>query len=401
MNENKTLKITFMTKVTLLIAAFWTMADMFVVTPLLQTIATAYPDASGLAVNLCYCLSQGTIILGSLFVAHMSSRIVKKHMMILGGILVAIFGGFNGLMPGIPMMLVFRALEGFGAGMCITLIPTMISDLYHDENERNKLMGFQAAVGCVFGSALAALSGYIADAVGYEKSYFLFFISIIVTILVIAFVPATPKDKPEIVGEKVKLNAASWGVFVLAIIFGLLSSALLTYVSYVIEGNGLGTASQSGLATSIIQIGSFVGGLIMAAMYSKIKGYLEPVSWLASAIGGIMLMIAALVTKSVILAYIGCLMCGFTNGILFPWLYAKSAIVCAPNTEGKTIAYVNVGYYIGMFAAVFFYEAILTATKASANLTIYILIVGAAIYAIYGLITNLKRHGELVDGQKK
>ena len=133
MNGQSKYNVTFITKIALLIAAFWTMADMFVVTPLLETIAGVYPDAPGIAINLCYCLSQGTVIIGSLFVSFMSTKMTKKSMMMLGGFLVLIFGGFGGLVPGLPLMLIFRAIEGFGAGICITLIPTLINELFEDE----------------------------------------------------------------------------------------------------------------------------------------------------------------------------------------------------------------------------------------------------------------------------
>lgn len=401
MSANSKYKVTFVTKLALLIAAFWTMADMFVVTPLLETIAGVYPEASGLAVNLCYCLSQGTVILGSLFVSYMSTKITKKNMMIFGGILILLFGGLGGLISGfggIPAMLVFRAFEGFGAGICITLIPTIINELFEDEKERNTLIGVQAAVGCVCGAASAALSGYMAEATSWEYSYFIYFFSIIIILLVAAGVPKTPKDKPAVENQSVKLNAASWGIFVMAILFGILSSAMFSYISYIVVDAGLGSSAVAGTASSIVQIGSFCGSLLMAVIYARFKGYIEPIGWLAMCLGGIIFMASALAVKSLLLAYIGGLIFGFSNGLLFPWLYAKAAIVCAPNTEAKTIATANIGYYIGMFTAIFFYEAMLTVFNATANITVFFMIAGSGIYFVFGIIRTAAKHGELTGG---
>ena len=398
MNGQSKYNVTFITKIALLIAAFWTMADMFVVTPLLETIAGVYPDAPGIAVNLCYCLSQGTVIIGSLFVSFMSTKMTKKSMMMLGGFLVLIFGGFGGLVPGLPLMLIFRAIEGFGAGICITLIPTLINELFEDEKERNTLIGVQAAVGCVCGALSASLSGIIAEKFSWQYSYFIYFFSIIILMLIAVGVPKTPKDAPAPSGEKVKLNSASWGIFIMAILFGVLSSGMFGYASYVVAETGLGGAAVAGMANSFIQIGSFFGSMLMAIIYAKCKGYIEPIGWLSMCLGGVIFMAAAVIIKSVVVAYIGGIFFGFANGLLFPWLYAKAAIVCAPNTEAKTIATANIGYYVGMFGAIFFYEAMLNTLKTSSSATVYFMTIGAAIYFIFGLMKNLKNHGELKSG---
>lgn len=393
----KKYNVTFLTKIALLIAAFWTMADMFVVTPILETIAGVYPDAPGLVINLCYCLSQGTVIIGSLFVSSMSSKITKKNMMLFGGFLILIFGGFGGF-GGLPVMLIFRAIEGFGAGICITLIPTLIDELFEDEKERNTLIGIQAAVGCVCGALVASLSGIIASTFSWQKSYFIYFFSAIIIILIAVGIPKTEKDAPALKGEKVKLNSASWRLFVMAILFGILSSAMFTYVSYIMAETGLGNAAQAGLASSFVQIGSFFGSMLMAFIYSKFKGYIEPIGWIAMCLGGAVFMLASVAVKSVALAYVGSVCFGFSNGLLFPWLYAKAAIVCAPGTNAKTIATANIGYYVGMFGAIFFYEAMLGIEGTSSSTTVYFMIAGAALFAIVGIIINLKTKGIIAPG---
>ncbi len=395
MEKKKTYRINAVTKIALLIAAFWTMADMFVVTPLLETIAGVYPDASGLLINLCYCLSQGTVILGSVFVSFMSTRMPKKNMMLLGGLLIFVFGGFGGVVPGLPLMLLFRGIEGFGAGVCITLIPTLINELFEEEKERNTLIGVQAAVGCVCGALVASLSGYIAEAFGWEYSYFLYFFSAVILFLILVGVPKTPKEEAVPKEEASKLNKASWGIFVMAIFFGVLSSGMFGYVSYVVAETGLGGAAVAGMENSFIQVGSFFGSMLMAIIYSKCKGFIEPVGWLAMCLGGLVFMVAAVLTGTVALAYAGGVIFGFSNGLLFPWLYAKAAMVCAPNTEVRTIAAANIGYYLGMFGAIFFYEAMLSVLGVSACATVYFMIIGAAIYTVYGLIRNIRTGGRL------
>lgn len=385
-----------MTKIALLIAAFWTMADMFVVTPLLETIAGVYPTAPGIVINLCYCLSQGTIIIGMILVPALVTRVTKKNMMIGGGGLVLIFGGFGGVVPGLPLMLFFRAVEGVGAGICITLIPILLNELIKDENERNTLIGVQAAVGCVAGALSAFFSGYIASHFSWQYSYFIYFFSIIIILLIIVSVPGTGKEKPAPKGESVRMNRASWGIFVLAIFFGLLSSAVFGYISYVVVDTGLGDVSTAGTSGSVVQVGSFVGGVAVAALFKKLKGYIEPFSWLLMLIGGSVFLISAFTIQSVIIAYIGCFIFGIANGILFPWISIKAATICAPNTESKTIAAANIGYYIGMFGAIFFYEAFLAITHTSSVSTIYLMIAGAAVYFVVGIIAAARKHGELV-----
>lgn len=399
MQERTRYRVTFVTKIALLIAAFWTMADMFVVTPLLETLAGVYPDAPGIVINLCYCLSQGTIIIGSLFVSFMNTRMTKKSMMLAGGFLILIFGGFGGMVPGLPLMLLFRGIEGFGAGICITLIPTLINELFEDEKERNTLIGVQAAVGCVCGALVASLSGYIAEAAGWQYSYFLYFFSVVILLLIAFGVPKTPKEEAAPKEAPVRLNAASWGIFVMAILFGVLSSGMFGYVSYIIADTGLGGAAISGTASSFIQVGSFFGSVLMAVIYAKCRGFIEPIGWIAMCLGGAVFMAAAVIAGSVVLAYAGSVIFGFSNGLLFPWLYAKAAMVCAPNSETKTIAAANIGYYVGMFGAIFFYEALLSAMNSNVRVTVYFMVICSAVCAVYGLIRNIQKKGRLTpDG---
>lgn len=396
---DKNYSISFMGKVTLMIAAFYTMADMFVVSPIVGNMAESMPGASGLQLNLAITLSQLTVIIGTLAVAKLVYSFSKKSLMLFGGLVVLVFGGFGGLIVDINYNLIMRAMEGFGAGMCITLIPSMIAEMFEDEKTRNSLMGIQAAVGCVFGAICSALSGTIAVQLGWQKSYFIYFFAIVIILLQVFTIPKLPAETKAINnGPKAKLSGSTWTWSLVAMLFGVLSCAVFMVIANLVIDNKVGDAAVAGLVSSAITVGSFMGSMVMTAVYSKIKNQIDTVCWLLMAIGGSLIFIACISIGSLPLLYVGAFIFGVSNGILFPWLYAKAAIIAAPNTESQTISLTNAGYYIGMFVSAFFYQLVGTIfNNNSAGFIILTMVTGCCILAAIMFILGIKNKDKKIE----
>lgn len=369
-------------KIALMFAAFWTMADMFVVSPLLDTIGATYPDAPYIAINWLYCLSQGTVILGTLFVTAMVTRLSKKNMIILGGCIVLVSGGFGGLVPGIPLMLVLRGFEGFGAGICISLIPMLIAELWEDEKTRNQMNSWQAATGCLFGALCSSLTGIIASRSSWRYSYFIYFFSI-VCILLLAV--GLPKGEPEIKqasgDTKAKMNGQAWELFAFAVIFGILSSCVFAQISFLITEYGIGDVATSGMAGTVNTIGSFAGSMCLPFLFGKLRGRMEGSGCFLMGLGGILLLLSAFIVKSSLLIYVGMFIFGFGNGAIFPYLFCKAGIICEPNSESLTIAWANIGYYVGMFVSSFVVSGLLLISN-HASFPIGFEVVGCILYGL-------------------
>ena len=72
---------------------------------------------------------------------------------------------------------------------------------------------------------------------------------------------------------------------------------------------------------------------------------------------------------------------GFGNGAIFPYLFCKAGIICEPNSESLTIAWANIGYYVGMFVSSFVVSGLLLISN-HASFPIGFEVVGCILYGL-------------------
>lgn len=386
-------QISFMAKIAMMIAGFYAMADMFVVSPIVGDIATAFPDASASAIEMTVALSQLTVMVASLLCAPLARVLSKKTLLLIGAVLVAVAGGFGGAVHDITYILVMRGLQGFGAGFCITLTPIIIAELTEGD-EMRRLIGWQTAVGCALGALCSVISGKIAVTLGWDKSYYLYFFSLVIIAVVLVWLPGTPVEQKTDRAEKPNINTATWLWCVVALLFGVLTSGLFIKEAVYFQETGIGDADFAGASQSVITIGSFVGGLILARLYRTVKGFMDFVPWFMIGLG-----IAAIVFfQSHPIIYIGSFLFGLGNGILFPWLFAKGVAMATPGTETASISFINVAYYIGMFVAVFVYQGLGSLfNDESALFAFTCMLAGTAIITFVYFLGGFKQQGAMIQ----
>ncbi len=340
-------KGSIMTMIALMFCGFFCMADVFVVSPVVGEIAGTFPNAGTIAIDMTVSLSMLFILVGSFICIPLRTRMPKKTLLLIGTLLVIIFGGCGGMVYNLGYNLVFRALEGLGAGIGITLAPVMVGEFW-EGNKLENIIGWQNALGCVLGAIASFLSGIIAVKAGWGKSYFIFFFFIIIFILIAVFVPKTEKEPVPAKEDRPKMNRASWGWILVAFIFGMCVNILFIKEGIYFEEVGIASAAAiAGTAQGLGQIGSFLGGLILGIFLKKLKTFSDPVMWLTFIIG----LLIVLVGQGRVILIIGTFIFMFGNGILFPWLFAKVPSIAAKGTETATTAFVNALYSLGMFAS--------------------------------------------------
>lgn len=245
-----------------------------VVTPALGEIAKAFPDASPQTIQLFATLPSLLMVIFALVSGVMTRYMSMKKVLLIalpllgiGGILPAFFGGMN--------ILIFdRFIYGIGLGLSSPICWAAISRFYQGAKE-SKMMGLSNAVGALSGSVLQILGGVLAV---YNWRYpFLCFICILpVFILVLLSMPEEEVSKPDPAQkahtEKVKkLTPLTYTMAAMIIVVNICIFSLMTNLSIVMDTEGIGNASQSGIIFTIFTIAAFIVGLLYNRIYAFTK----------------------------------------------------------------------------------------------------------------------------------
>ena len=345
-------RVPILTKLTIILASFFMMADVFTIAPIMAELANAFPNASISVIGLCYTISQITIIPVAFFCGRLSTIFRKKTLMIVGAVLIAIGGGLGGLYLNITYILIMRALEGVGAGLCITLAPAIIAELFPDDREMTRMNGIFGAVGALYGSVISVISGKLAITFSWQSSYYIFLFSLLLLIMIIAFIPNTPPEKVEEKAEKPTMNKSTWlwgcGVF----LFAILTNGVFMLAAGYLSETGTGAADTAGILTSLMTIGSFIGGLVLVWIVTNMNKFVVFVCYLLLSVGIVVIMLV----DNAMLIYVGGFIWGLGYGIFFPYIFARATLLASPNSETHTLSVTNSFYYLGMGLTAFFIE---------------------------------------------
>ncbi len=102
----------------------------------------------------------------------MSERVGRKPIMIIGAVIIAVFGSLSGVAPNAPSFWVFRLIMGVGSAMVITIANVVATDLSSVEN-RGRVLGMMHGMQLVVGISTPALGGFLAAYVDIRTPFYL------------------------------------------------------------------------------------------------------------------------------------------------------------------------------------------------------------------------------------
>ena len=112
---------------------------------------------------LGYCI-------GALLYGPLSDCYGRRKMMLLGNVFLTIGAIGCVFAPSVPLLLLARLIQGFGASASVVLVFTMIADLYKGEKAM-KLIGTMNASLAIIMIVAPILGGFINQAIGWRGSY--------------------------------------------------------------------------------------------------------------------------------------------------------------------------------------------------------------------------------------
>lgn len=298
-----------------------------------------------------------TIVIGNFLAVWLVRKFDKKTVLIAGGVLWTIGGVLCAFMPNIYGIFAMRLVGGLGAGVEISVASMLIPILWPDENETNKVMGAFGVMVAVWGTVLTPMVGWLMQTLGWNYGFFIFWIGVPMLLVFIAFVPKVLPTEAEIAedrkvekAEKAKLPVKVYMLMGSAIVYTILTTTFFVYIVSLFTETGAGDVTQGSFAISVETLASFLAGLVLAYFYGKAKNFVPGICWFLMAAASFILV----ASNDMMIMYVGSFVFGLGYGTYFPYLYARGAKLCTPETNDRVMALVNVGYFLGYFIASFY-----------------------------------------------
>lgn len=320
--------------------------DTFLVSPLLPTLSNYYgisPSLSGLIVS-AYAIGY---VLSALIIGPISDNHNRKHILVGGLILFTIATASCGLANSFPLMLLTRFIAGIAGASAGPQVWAAVPILF-PKDKVVKVMGYVTAglavaqiVGVPLGSFLAGWSWRL-------PFFFVGTIAMIITILVITYLPSLNKAAVKqttsfnIYRNFFKNHAA------LKLLFSYLLFQTANFCAFSFIGTwfyksfNLPVAAIGGFIL-IIGLGQFIGSLFGAKIVKQLtlpKAFL--IEFILFIIGYLILPFA----KSVLIATIILAAIYFIGGAIFP-LFMTTLQATAPKERGTISSLSNAAMYLG------------------------------------------------------
>lgn len=319
-------------KAALLLSGDDGMVQTALISPLLASIAVAYPDATELMLDQAMSVTAMTMLPAMLCSSVLARYFNKKHLIMFGTLLFMLAGLSAMVAPNMAVLVATRAVLGVGAGIAFPLVPSSIAYLF-GEHEKNQMLGWMNACGSFLSFTLSMAAGWVA-LVDWKLAFLFYLIFAPVLVLQGLFLPDFKPEKREAVDKglaKEPLNAKMWLVGIAMLLFMVLAMVATFKLSLFVEQNGLGTSADSGAGVSCMTCASFLISLFFAQYVERLGRFAPVVSFCFAALSFFVLSVA----QSIPLVFLGMVLLGFCMGTVNPFFMSTMSNV-APETR-KTL----------------------------------------------------------------
>ncbi len=275
------------------------------ITPVLGILNEKYHAYGTSMVQLLQTLPYFLIMVGSLTIGYLTTKISKKKIIILGLFIIGICGILPYFTDSFTILFISRLLIGFGFGITGPMNTAIVADFIEPEN-RAGFMGLHV-VGMGVGAMMGNLLGGAFSGLGYKYFYLVYLAAFIAMVGVMSVL----EEKKPTQGEKVsdmKMTRMVWVLSIASFVHTLFITTYNTNIGIYLAEQFSSGATLTGIVTAINSAFALVCGM----MFSKISGFLKkytlPFSVLAAAMGyAILLFVPGMVG-----VYIASALCGIS-----------------------------------------------------------------------------------------
>jgi len=333
--------------------------------------ASAFPQAGETAIQYLLTVPSLACILGALLVPPLSTKLSQRTLSI-GAQAVSLIGAVVYLVCPASLALLYGAsfIMGLAFGVLATTFPLLVN-LHVQKEQRNRVIGI--ASGMVQFGRLASLliAGFLGD-IRWNFVYFTYFLVVISLCILVPCLPRdTPMPAPSRQNNAIRSflkNRGVWGLAIYDFLFGIIFFMTSTHISLYIEGYRFGSASLTGVVTSLTCGVAGVVACLFAKIYKVTKQNTLLFIFLLLGVG--YLAAGLFVSLSAILL---CVLCGATAASIFtPYILARASEITTPEmvptAVSVAVAFLSIGFFISPSVTNFFSGLLFDGSPASAYL---------------------------------
>lgn len=279
--------------VSIFIIAFVFGLNITGISPVLGILSEKYQKYGTSMVQLLQTMPYLLLMVGSLLVGWLTTKITKKKIAVFGLLLI----GFCGVLPffteSFAVLLAARLLIGFGFGIVGPMNTAIISDFFEPDS-RASYMGLHV-VGMGVGTMVGNLLGGVFINAGYRYFYLVYLIAFIGMAGVQVFLIETPPVQTEKASD-MKLSKMVFVISFASFVHTLFINAYSTNIGIYILENITDNPSITGIVTAVNAAFALMIGMLFGRISKVLKIYTLPFSILAAAVGyGALLVVPGMV----------------------------------------------------------------------------------------------------------
>ena len=323
------------------------------VSPISEELATIFPKASELDIQMLTTLPSLLIIPFILLTGFISEKVGYIRLLEIGLWLFLLSGALYFICDSITQLIAVSALLGVGAGVIVPLSTALVSKFFAGD-ERTRQYGYISAITNIALVVATAVTGWLADI-----HWRLPFVVYLLPIFPIMLLPAIRRDSVAV--EKVPESAPDVASDSCYIKYGRLFKYMLYYllITYLVMAVSIDLpfllgklghdSAVTGLVTAIFFLAMMTPGLFINRILALLKGNVLWVSLLLIAFG----LLDVSLNGSLAFILIGCIVAGFGYGMAQPYIYDVTASLASPGKVTTALALVMTMNYVAIVVSPF------------------------------------------------
>ena len=356
------------------------------ISPVLGVINEKYQQYGTSVIQLLQTIQYLLIMVGSLMIGWLTTKISKKKIVLSGLLIIGICGIMPFFSENFWILVLSRILIGFGFGITGPMNTAIAAELIPEE-ERAGYMGLHV-VGMGIGTMVGSMLGGMLAGWSYRNYYLVYLIPFIAMAGVQMLLVETPPIKTEKASD-MKLNKIIYLISFASFVHTLFINAYSTNIGIYIAENISNNPRLAGMVTSVNAAFALVTGMCFSKISAKLKNFTLPFSILTAAVGyGMVLTVHGMV---------GVLILSALCGVSLSCFMAIGAYLLSISVEQEAVAKAGGVFSIfggigGLIAPIFMGNtAKFTLGENTANNQFVIAFFGMLIFGVIAAVVMMKK----------
>lgn len=269
-------------KISIFAIAFVLGLNITGVAPILGLLDKAFNEEGSNAVQTLQTVTYFLLMVASIFVGWLVTKVSKRRIVLLGLIIIAFVGTSPFVADSFSFIMISRLLIGFGFGIVSPLNAAIISEFFEGK-ERAALMGLHVT-GMGIGSIFINIVGGMLGNLGYQKFFLVHLIALVAFIIVITQLPDTGAQVSSTT-QKLQLNKMVLELSLTSFFHTLFITAYMTNIGTHILENLHGSSALTGIVTAVQGGFALIVGLNFSRISSILKQNTLPFSIFTAGLG--------------------------------------------------------------------------------------------------------------------